>query len=139
MSDFKDKLKLLSKVTNIIPDKNIHKFKAYYIKDKWYGRMTNKKIFPVVIPAGIINSFEVRYSSPTNDYHPIGTPHFYTRLNKANYIETGYWTILRPNLMFEGVIVKDTIVINWQKHRNLLIKDYDAINNHSTTEKSSSS
>jgi hypothetical protein len=119
----------LSKATpvNIISKDTGCTFRAVYVGGRWFAKATNGKIYPIDMPEDIVNRSPYIYSTPKNDYYPQCVPKKHIKLNQTNYRNTGMWAVFKPDMVFKGKVVDDIVIVNWDKHAEIIKAEYDKI------------
>lgn len=102
---------------------SLKSFKALLLNDKWFAVRGNNK-YPIELEKDICNKFRYRFSSNTNDYYSPFTIKKYYTINKPNYEDYGFWTVLRPGLKIKGLIRNDKFILNLEDLAKTLEDEY---------------
>jgi hypothetical protein len=88
-------------------------FKASFVNNVWYGVRNNKQ-YKIDIPKDILNRIVYIFSTPLNDHYPVGTCRKHEKLHLTDYQDFGFWSPFKDGITLKGVLIKDTIYINWK-------------------------
>lgn len=91
-------------------------YKASLINNQWYGIRNNKK-YPFKYDNTTCDKISYIYSSPTNDYWPIGTCRKHNMLKALNVPDYGFWTPFREGLTVKGTLIDNYIHVDWNIHQ----------------------
>ena len=102
---------------------SLKSFKATLLNNKWFAVKGGIK-YDIELEPNITNKFHYRYSSNTNDYYPPYTLKRYEIINKPNFNDFGFWTILRPGLIIKGLIRNNRFILNLDDLAKTLEHEY---------------